>query len=138
MAETLDLVSIALETWVKAQFTSAALVFQNVPYTPVAGTPWVRFTVLPATFPRLVMTGSRDTGHQLVGFATAQIFVPLNEGTGGLRRLCDEMRDVLAERHLAVEAGKTLSLGPAEIQVVGGSGNWFQGNVTARFEYLET
>ncbi len=138
MAESFFKTGAAIEAMLSEEFDDIHLTYPNQPYTPVAGTPWGRVAILPATANRLVMTGSPNTGQEVVGFVVVQIFVPQNTGTGALKTYADTLRGLLNERRLEVDPGKTLSLGPVEFQVIGGSGNWFQGNVTARFEYLET
>ncbi len=123
--------------------STTPIAWENVNYTPVTGTPWVRLTILPATARHAgLAVGSSATGNRRYregGLVVVQVFTPENEGDGESA--------TLAEAAAAVFRGVTASgirySGPRgeapRIRTVGEDGEgWYQRNVEVPFEVDST
>lgn len=102
------------------------VVFDNLPYTPVQGTPYVRLSIKPGTSERITI-GTRE--HRVVGLILVQIFVPTGSGTNAARVLADEAAEIFRDQ----EFDGVLCRSPS-IQNVGQSGDWAQFNVSVPYK----
>lgn len=119
----------AVESRFTAQWTGtpmAHVVFDNLAYTPVQGTPYVRVSIRPGTSERITI-GSRE--HRTVGVIIIQIFTPVGTGTADARAMADQAAAIFRDQ----EFGGLLCRSPS-IQNVGQSTDWTQFNVTVPYQ----
>lgn len=119
----------AVEGRFTAQWTGTPLahvVFDNIAYVPVQGTPYVRLSIRPGNSERITI-GSRE--HRTVGLIVVQIFTPLGQGTSDARVLAEQAAAIFRDQ----EFGGVLCRS-ASIQNVGQSTDWNQFNVTVPYQ----
>lgn len=141
-----DKIRAALAGYFSANWDDTAIAWPNVTFTPTAGMPWVRFTILLAGADRELITGSADTGELIYGSIVVQVFAPVGTGDGAAMALVDSVKALFKEKKIVVNAGKDpLFTFVPRVNVVGNDpliGDsrvlWFQVNVETPFEFLET
>jgi len=119
----------AIESRFQALFTGLPIgqvVFANVAYTPVQGTPYVRLTIKSGDSERLTI-GARE--HRNVGLIIAQVFTPIGTGSNGGLVFADEIAAIYRDQ----EFDGVLCRSPY-ITEVGPTTDWFQINVSIPFK----
>lgn len=105
--------------------------FSNVTFKPSAGG-YTRLKVLSGGGSRLkAFVGT--TQKRYAGVIDVAIFVPTNAGTAGLRAKADQVETALAHKTLTSGTTQIRTFG-ADFVELGEQGDWYQGNITIRFE----
>lgn len=93
---------------------------------------FTRINVISGGASRLLEVGS--TGNRrYVGVIDVSIFVVTDAGTSGLRVIARQVEDALAHRAFYESGTRIVTFG-SEFTVLGKSGDWYQGNVSIRYE----
>jgi hypothetical protein len=105
--------------------------FSNVTFKAPSGG-YTRLKVLSGGGSRLkAFVGT--TQRRYAGAIDVAIFVPTKMGTAGLRAKADEVETALAHKTLTSGAVQVRTFG-ADFVEIGEQGDWYQGNITIRFE----
>lgn len=116
-----------IETRFNSNYTSTPVAYENVPFTPPKGLPWVRLTVINGESVTQGITGStplvRDTG-----LIAITVFVPENSGTQAAKALVDVAKTVYEHTPFSGIVALTASVAPA-----GNFDGWHQTNITIPF-----
>ena len=114
-----------------ATYTTSAdvpIAWDNVEYTPVTGTTFVRFSVFPGDAYQ-VSLGNRPL-HRVVGIIDIGIFVPQGQGTKNAKDLADIAAEIF--RNWQDTTNKIRCRSPYLTQI-GEEEGWFQVNVTVPY-----
>ena len=99
MPTTPDAATSAIEQRLRAAFPTTGILFPNVPFTPVAGTPFLRCHVVWGASMQSTM---RQTQRNLnIGVLFVDVSVPQGEGGGRQRRLGEQVRAVFNRKEFA-------------------------------------
>lgn len=146
----------AIRTTLAAYFNTTwgattPIAWTNAPITPPAKAPWVRFSLLWADAPHVLISGTAGTGQRLTGLIVIQLFAPLDVGDGTIYGHAQTAMAALTEKRLAITGvtpTKYVETGPASVLTIGdtsggrqgiaGDAAWFQLNVQAEVSYLDT
>lgn len=109
-----------------AGLPSAHVVFDNISYTPVQGTPYVRLSIKSGDSERITI-GARE--HRNVGLIIAQVFTPFGAGSNAGLVLADEIAAIYRDQEFDGVLCRS-----ASISVVGPTTDWFQINVSIPFK----
>lgn len=105
--------------------------FGNTPFTPPA-TGFVRLTLLGgAGASLLALTGGAQRRHP--GVIDVALFVPRDGGTRALRETADLVEAALAYQDLQEDTVRLVTFG-AGFTELGPAGDWYQGNVSIRYQ----
>lgn len=123
-------IQVALDTRLAAGSFGIPIVYENVPYSPVAGTSWLRATTLFADAE--VVTVSRK--ERFRGIYQVDVFVELEKGSGDLNTLLDAVRD-----HFKASLNLTAGSDQIIIRNIGRTAAtrdraWYQGSVEVNFD----
>lgn len=121
-----------IETQFKTAMPSgAAIQYGNTSFTPPpAG--FTRISVLSGGESALLsLTGG--SARRYGGIVDVGIFVPHDAGTNGLRVIADQVEAALAHQSLIEGTVRIVTFG-TKFAEIGKAGDWYQGNVTVRFE----
>ena len=87
-----------IETRIQSNWATTPVAFDNAPYRPRAGTPWVRVHIFEEDVNRLNI--GTPGYHRVVGLIVMSIYVPVETGTQVARGYADTLaalfRDVVA------------------------------------------
>lgn len=110
---------------------NSAIEFENTKFTaPPAG--YTRISVLSGgEGKRIGLTATDQQRH--AGIIDVAIFCAPDAGTAGLRATADLVQAALAHKSLSEGFTRIVTFG-ASLQIIGRAGDWFQANVTIRFE----
>ena len=133
MSETWGTISAAIQAIFQTGWGSASSVaYPDQPYTPTAGTNWVRLTVKPGASEQKTMAAPGRRMWRQYGVLMLQIFTPIHHGDAGVLSL--------VETAAAIFRGKTIGaiqfMAPS-FAYPGSSGGWNQANVTVPFKWDE-
>lgn len=101
----------------------------NVNYTPTTGTPWVRFTMLPAASIQASIGSPGSNCYRYPGIIDVQIFTPLNGGDIRASKLADKVVSIFHEAELdnfRFSEGYVVNVNSAD-------SGWHQKNVRVKF-----
>lgn len=107
-----------LATWAAAQSPALAVAWQNVAFTPAAGTRYLRATLLPAETQNPIAGAAH---RRLIGLLQVDVVSPAGAGMGGEESLadliCAEFRrgTTLTQSGLQIVMDYSPSIGPAQI-----------------------
>lgn len=105
--------------------------FGNTTFQPPS-TGFVRLTILSGGGSSLLaLTGGAQRRYG--GVIDVAIFVPPDGGTKALREKADQVEAALAHQSLAEGAVRIVTFG-TDFEEIGRAGDWYQGNVTVRFQ----
>lgn len=105
--------------------------YGNTAFQPPAGG-FVRLTVLSGGGSGLMaVTGGSQRRYG--GTVDVAIFVPRDGGTKALREKADQVETALAHQSLTEGTTRIITFG-SDLTEVGKAGDWYQGNVTVRFQ----
>jgi hypothetical protein len=113
--------------------------YGNVPFTPPASSPWVRFSVLSGEGNRASL-GTASPLHRFTGLLVLQIFVPRDSGERTARTIADLFDPIFRDQQLDTDSGGVITcrtpsfvaVGETDAQAEGD--NWLQFNVTVAFD----
>ena len=105
--------------------------YGNTPFQPPA-TGFTRLTVLSGG-PAGLLSITGGSQRRYGGTIDVGIFVPRDAGTAGLRAKADHVEAALAHQSLTSGAVRIITFG-AEFSEIGPAGDWYQGNITVRFQ----
>ena len=111
--------------------TGSAIQYENVPFAaPTDG--YTRISVMSGGEGK--RTGITATDQQrFAGIVDVSIFVKPDSGTAGLRTIADQVAAALAYKSLTEGFTRIVTFG-SSLQIIGRAGDWYQGNVTIRYE----
>lgn len=121
---------------IEAQFKAAMpanspIQYGNTPFQPDASG-FVRITIISGGGSGLLaMTGGSQRRYG--GTIDVGIFVPVDGGTKALRTKADQVETALAHQSLTEGATRIITFG-TDLAEIGKAGDWYQGNVTVRFQ----
>lgn len=111
--------------------TGSVIEFENVPLAST-GTAYTRLSVMSGgEGKRLGVTAT--TQKRVPGAIDVAIFTQHDIGTASLRAIADLVTIALADKTLTEGQTRITTFG-ARLDIIGRSGDWFQGNVTIRYE----
>ncbi len=127
-----DLERRLIETRFKAGMpVNAPIQYGNTDFAPPS-TGFIRITVLSGGGSGLLaITGGSQRRYS--GVIDVALFVPHNDGTKNLRARADEVEVALAHQSLVEGSTRIITFG-ADFVEVGKAGDWYQGNVTIKFQ----
>lgn len=94
-----------LATWAAARGTPLRVSYQNQPFQPVTGTPYLRAILLPAD------TGSEDLQGVMrtyLGVFQVSVVAPINTGAGAAEGIADELAAVFTMNARLTASGFTV------------------------------
>lgn len=122
-----------LSSLVSAGFNTANITYENIPYIPTKGTPWIRSTLLPADSSRLNLAGAQTN----VGIYQIDIYIELEKGNAALLILMDDLYDHFDGQDLTVGTTqiflKTISRTPAVRE-----DSWLRGSLEIEYHSYST
>lgn len=108
-----------LKTWADAQSPVIPVAWQNVSYTPVSGTRYIRAYLLPAE----TFDGAITGDYKLyAGIFQLSIYSPDGTGTGAAETIAESLIALFAQNTAIVKSGLTIfidrtpSMGPSMIE----------------------
>jgi hypothetical protein len=109
-----------------------AIQWENNPFPEPPKTGWVRLSVLGGQSFLAGIAGAESL-QRFPGVIDVAIFVPRNGGKAALCQKADAISAILAHKSFASGSTRILTFG-ARLDVIGESGDWFQGNLTFPFQ----
>jgi len=86
-----------LEGYVDTNWTSTPIAWDEVPYSPAAGTSFIKVHVDPAGAEIISM----PRGHRYFGVFFIDIYCPRNQGTATIRGYADEVADMFLNQNIS-------------------------------------
>jgi len=80
---------VDIETRLNSNWSTTAIAWDNVPYVPAPGTPWVKCQILPSDVNALEF--GRDTLKAFTGIIDIGIFTPKSSGSATAREYADTL-----------------------------------------------
>ena len=103
----------------------------DVPFRPT-GDSYTRLAVMSGgEGRRMELTASNK--HRFPGVIDVAIFIKPEVGTADMRTISDQVANALANQSLTEGTTRITTYG-ARLDVIGRVGDWFQGNITIRYE----
>lgn len=99
--------------------------YENMPYTPVTGTKWVRFTVISGEARQSSIGAPGGNYYRYTGTVQIQCFAPLNMGVAGAKDLADKAIGIF---HNKVQSGYIFRAGYAVTVPNSTAAGWYQVN----------
>lgn len=99
--------------------------YENLAYTPVTGTKWVRFTVVNGEANQASIGAPGSNYYRYTGTVQIQCFAPLNMGAAGAREMADKAIEIF---HNKVSAGYIFRAGYAVTVPNSATDGWYQVN----------
>ena len=99
--------------------------YENLAYTPVTGTKWVRFTVVSGEANQASIGAPGQNYYRYTGTVQIQCFAPLNMGAAGAKELADKAIGIY---HNKVSAGYIFRAGYAVTAPNSATDGWYQVN----------
>lgn len=99
--------------------------YENLAYTPVTGTKWVRFTVVSGEANQASIGAPGQNYYRYTGTVQIQCFAPLNGGAAGAKELADKAIGIF---HNKVSAGYIFRAGYAVTVPNSATDGWYQVN----------
>ena len=99
--------------------------YENLAYTPVTGTKWVRFTVINGEANQASIGAPGSNYYRYTGTVQIQCFAPLNMGAAGAKELADKAIGIF---HNKVSAGYIFRAGYAVTVPNSATDGWYQVN----------
>lgn len=111
--------------------SGSSIQFGNAPFVAPSGS-YTRLSVMSGGEGRLKeFTGT--TSQRFPGVIDVAIFIAPDQGTGPARAIADQVAAALANQTLS-EGGTTIRTYGARLDLIGRAGDWYQANVTIRYE----
>ncbi len=129
MATSEEDMRAAIEGRLSDNWSTTAIAYDNVPYTPVAGTPYIRLTIHEVDSRQISMSGSTNC-HRVTGIINIMIFVATGTGTKTAKQYADTISGIFRN----ADFSDILCRSPRVIRV-GDIGEWFQYTVLIDFQY---
>ena len=116
-------ISAALSSRLNTLTDAPPIAFENVPFTPVDGTTWLRESYLPATSSTVGMepTGSTD----FIGVYQVSIYTPLDDYKRESHQLIDSITAHFARGTILVFEGQTVVVEQVNVSQGMASGGWW-------------
>ena len=105
---------------------TTAIAYENVPFKPVAGTPWVKLRILENTVNR-INVGNPGI-HRATGLIAVEIYTKLNEGSNTGRGYADTIAAIFRDQQFG-----GITCREANVTIPGEFDGWWQTNVTIGF-----
>jgi len=121
---------IDIESRLNTGWTTTAIAYDNVPYIPTPGTPWIRCTILPGSVDALEF--GRDALKEHSGIIDIGIFTPRNTGSATGRGYADTLSALFD----MAEFG-TIDCEEAELQNLGIDEDWYHLSVSIPYKRRE-
>ncbi len=86
----------SLEGYINTNWTSTPIKWEEVPYTPVADTPFIAVRIKPGGVGIVAM----PNGNRYHGVLAIDIHCPKNEGTATIREYADKVIDMLMNKNI--------------------------------------
>ncbi len=99
--------------------------YENLAYTPVPGTKWVRFTVISGEANQASIGAPGSNYYRYTGTVQIQCFAPLNMGAAGAKEMADKAIGIF---HNKVSAGYIFRAGYAVTVPNSATDGWYQVN----------
>lgn len=126
-------VVLAVRTRWQAQWSHTPTAHENLTYTPVPGTAWVRLTIRAANAQQASLGQPSLDRH--TGLVFLQIFTPLDQGQDRSQWLADRAAAVFRKTSLVVAAGEVVFGVPYQVVAETGGDNWHQINVVCPYTF---
>jgi hypothetical protein len=130
-----EAVAVSIETQLRANWGTTALVPQNTAYKPVPGTPFVYFETLSgrAFFASIGSPG--NNWHRNVGILQMHVFVPKNTGDGTALTYARQLGTVFKGKNIDNIHFGAASIGAGE--TADDKGNFWRRTVSVDFSFDE-
>jgi hypothetical protein len=110
----------------------SAIQFENTPFAaPAAG--YTRISVMSGGEGRPIDITAAANRSRTPGVIDVSIFVPPDSGTAAVRAIADQVAAAIAHKTLTEGTTRIITFGP-RLDLIGRAGDWFQANVTVRYE----
>ena len=116
-------ISAALSSRLNTLTDAPPIAFENVPFTPVDGTTWLRESYLPANSATVGLEPSGST--DFVGVYQISIYTPLDDSKFGAHQLIDDITAHFARGTMLVFEGQAVVVEQVNVSQGLASGGWW-------------
>jgi len=116
-------ISAALSSRLNTLTNAPPIAFENVPFTPVDGTTWLRESYLPANSATVGLEPSGST--DFVGVYQISIYTPLDDSKFGAHQLIDDITAHFARGTMLVFEGQAVVVEQVNVSQGLASGSWW-------------
>ena len=116
-------ISAALSSRLNTLTDAPPIAFENVPFTPVDGTTWLRESYLPANSATVGLEPSGST--DFVGVYQISIYTPLDDSKFGAHQLIDDITAHFARGTMLVFEGQSVVVEQVNVAQGLASGGWW-------------
>jgi len=116
-------ISAALSSRLNTLTDAPPIAFENVPFTPVDGTTWLRESYLPANSATVGLEPSGST--DFVGVYQISIYIPLDDSKFGAHQLIDDITAHFARGTMLVFEGQAVVVEQVNVSQGLASGGWW-------------
>lgn len=127
-----DLIQAALDSHLAGLDLGLAIAWENSPFTPQVGIPWIKAGLLPGPVVQADMApdGGRDR-HQ--GIYQVSLFYPAGQGSGPARRMADQVTAGFKRGTVLSQAGLNIRIQRAWRAPALSEPEWFQVPVSVQW-----
>ena len=116
-------ISAALSSRLNTLTDAPPIAFENVPFTPVDGTTWLRESYLPANSATVGLEPSGST--DFVGVYQISIYTPLDDSKFGAHQLIDDITAHFTRGTMLVFEGQSVVVEQVNVSQGLASGGWW-------------
>lgn len=123
-----------IEKRIANNWATTPLAFDNAPYSPHDGEPWVRCQIFEEDVRRLNI--GNPGYHRVVGLIVLSIYVPVSTGTQLARTYADALAELFRDQQFnGILCREVVPATIGEVTVRGSESGWYQYDINVRFQW---